>query len=54
MINKKEFEDFTGKKLDKITLTFSFRLSINQIEQVLDKKPIEISIKDQKFELVKK
>jgi len=49
----KEFDEFVGDKLDKITIVFSFRLSVKQINELIDGKRIPVDIRGKRFYLEK-
>jgi len=48
----KEFDDFVGEKMKKLTMTFSFRLTVKEINKLLNGEFVEIKIKGKKFTLV--
>ena len=50
-MNTKEFEDFIGNKLDKLTVVFSFRITLKQAKKLSNKETIRISIKGKEFDL---
>ena len=51
MIHSKDFDEFVGDKLDKFTMTFSFRLSISAVERLLNGETVHIKIKGKEFKL---
>ncbi len=53
-MNYDELEDFLGKKFKRMTMTFSFRLSLIEIQKLLDGDKIEIDMKGKTFNLQRK
>jgi hypothetical protein len=51
MNKEKDMEKLLGKKLENLTLTFSFRIPIYKIEQLVEGKTVELTLKGIKFEL---
>jgi len=48
----KTFDQFVGDKLDKVTMTFSFRLSIKKINKLCKGEQVNIKIKGKDFLLI--